>query len=517
MTFEYTVYIWPLIISATILSALWLFTFRHRQERTARIFLVLLTALSIWVIGFIFEIMGVELETKILLANLQFLGLTWNAFLFLLLVIAFTGRGKNLKFFLVILGMLTVTTNLLIWTNDLHHWFRQNPWLDTTTGPFLILVNDYGPWFNYVHIPISYISHLLSLIILLRAWRFSAKPFRSQITALILSLFIPLIVDGLYVVGISPIPNFNFAPAAFSISGFLMAWALFYHHLFDLVPLANDLVVANLITGIIVLDLQDRVISMNASAQKYIEIATAAAIGQPVGDILSVWDDLNTDETPIQSAQLSYATINTKHHYDITLSSVRNQRDQLIGKIITISDTTEHFKLFKEIEVLAGTDDLTGVYNRRNFLEIFKNKLNIAQHNQSPLAFMMFDIDDFKLFNDQYGHAAGDKILLAVTIACQACLRENDLIGRYGGDEFIILLPKTEPDAASQIAERIYQAINTLVIDIDQQTISITISLGVVKHTAQTAPTTEQLMSLADQAMYQAKEKGKNRIVEFLI
>ncbi len=164
MSFTYTPYALPFIVSSLITIALYFFIHPYRNEVATKVFGGLLISIFLWSAGFVCEIMGVELSTKILFANIQFLGITAIPITFLALARNITGRGQKLRFILYVLAVFYVVTNILIWTNDLHHWFRQNPHLDTTSETFTILVNDYGFWFYYVQVPIYYSASLITLL-----------------------------------------------------------------------------------------------------------------------------------------------------------------------------------------------------------------------------------------------------------------------------------------------------------------------------------------------------------------
>lgn len=515
MTFAYTPYTLPFVVSSIIIIALWLFTFPYRHEASTRAFWGLLLTVFIWTAGFIFEIMGNELQTKLLFANIQFLGITAIPIAFLTLTMQITARGQKLKYLIYVLGAFFLIANTVIWTDGFHHWFRQNPHLDVNSGPFPILVNDYGFWFYYIQTPIFYSIHLITLVLIVQAWIFAAKPYRSQAGILLVSFIIPLLVDAMYVLGITPIPNFNYTSAAFSFSGILIAFALFQYRLFDIVPMANDLIVRNFSEGVIVLNHNNRLIEINPSACQIIRVSPKEAIGGSAENILWFAKDL----APNPKNDQKVITIHregldgNKQYYDLTTTKIKNRRGIMVGTLITIQDVTERQRSLMETRILATTDSLTGAFNRRHFFELLETELTRASRFSTPLAVIMFDIDDFKHFNDKYGHAIGDEILIIVTRTCQANLRNLDSLGRHGGDEFVILLPHANSTLAAYVAKRLCRLISEIIVMKNEQQISVTVSIGVVGYHGHEKITADKLLQTADKAMYQAKENGKNQAV----
>jgi len=182
--------------------------------------------------------------------------------------------------------------------------------------------------------------------------------------------------------------------------------------------------------------------------------------------------------------------------------------------INAIQDITERKRLQAEIERQAHTDFLTGLANRRYFMEQAEIELARAIRYRSPLSITMMDIDYFKRINDTYGHKVGDTALQKLSLICQATLRESDLIARIGGEEFAILLPETDAQMAAEAVERIRESIAATDITLeDNQTFRITVSIGVVTLKEGTA-TLDTLLRLADAALYEAKRSGRNRICE---
>ncbi len=160
--------------------------------------------------------------------------------------------------------------------------------------------------------------------------------------------------------------------------------------------------------------------------------------------------------------------------------------------------------------VLARTDSLTGLVNRRHFLELAEHELAVAQRYGLPLSVMLFDIDGFKSINDSLGHPAGDEILLAVSRRAGRQLRSADVLARYGGEEFIVLAPESTAQSAAVVAERIRKAIAEEGVPTSAEPVAVTISLGVSEIHSE-SDSLEELIRRADQALYDAKRMGRNR------
>jgi len=171
----------------------------------------------------------------------------------------------------------------------------------------------------------------------------------------------------------------------------------------------------------------------------------------------------------------------------------------------------ENARLFDEVQQLAITDSLTGLYNRRHFFELAALEFDRARRYQRPLSALMLDIDHFKQVNDTYGHTIGDQVLRAVAERCRKHLRKFNVLGRYGGEEFVALLPETEPANARLVAERLRQGIADLPIDTERAVIAITISVG-VGGLDEECLALECLLERADWALYAAKQAGRDRV-----
>jgi len=165
----------------------------------------------------------------------------------------------------------------------------------------------------------------------------------------------------------------------------------------------------------------------------------------------------------------------------------------------------------RELKQMADRDSLTGVYNRRAFLVLLDQLTHYAQRMNFPVSVLLLDLDHFKRINDTWGHQRGDQALCHVVGIAQQCLRDGDVIGRLGGEEFAIALPNASQAEAQQIASRLRMAMAAQPLHHAELTLPLTASIGVASWLGGESP--DSLVNRADAAMYQAKSQGRNRIV----
>ena len=185
---------------------------------------------------------------------------------------------------------------------------------------------------------------------------------------------------------------------------------------------------------------------------------------------------------------------------------------------ILIEDVTDvcHYqgqlqKALEELAQMSRIDGLTQVYNRRHWQESLEQEFAKAKRHSKSLSLVMLDLDYFKLLNDNYGHQCGDMVLIEVSKLIGSLLRVEDIFGRYGGEEFAIILPETDLSGAIELAERICSAVAKKSLEYNGEEINVTISLGVAQLGNKEA-SYEGLISQADSALYQAKAEGRNKV-----
>ena len=183
------------------------------------------------------------------------------------------------------------------------------------------------------------------------------------------------------------------------------------------------------------------------------------------------------------------------------------------GKVVFMaSDISERVQLYQEVQRMADQDVLTGCVNRRHFMALASQEIQRCLRYRRPLSLLMMDIDHFKNFNDQYGHQTGDEVLRNLVMLCQKQLRNVDTLGRYGGEEFVVLMPETPAEGAMLASERLRDKIEKMKITTTDGNLSITVSMGLasLERGFDETSTLDTLIKCADTALYAAKAAGRN-------
>lgn len=291
-------------------------------------------------------------------------------------------------------------------------------------------------------------------------------------------------------------------------------------------------------SGILLLDLELRIVNWNRFLAVHTNQKLADVKGKSIFDVFPElpkrWFERKVAAV-VQLSTPSFCSWQQRHHLfefphnrPITTDShfmaqnctilPHNQQGQLAGICILIEDVTDvcHYQskleeTMQELELATRIDGLTRIYNRKHWEEALAAEFSRTRRYNNELSLIMFDLDHFKRLNDTYGHQGGDLVLIETAARVSESLREADVFGRYGGEEFGIILPETGAFGAAGVAERIRKAISLKSVQFEGKEINFSASIGIASiHSEQTRY--EDLISEADAALYQAKSSGRDRV-----
>ncbi|WMD18739.1 biofilm regulation diguanylate cyclase SiaD [Achromobacter seleniivolatilans] len=243
-------------------------------------------------------------------------------------------------------------------------------------------------------------------------------------------------------------------------------------------------------------------------------LADPAYAGHPLREALdALWQYTAEQMSRIERVtQLSDAYQSMAHERELGLCDQFDRQLRRLSRIARISDHYQNMMrdLNAALEETSSRDPLTSLLNRRALMEMIKQEVQRASRSGESFVVAMLDVDHFKAVNDQHGHETGDRALVELAGALVQSLREYDLCGRWGGEEFLVLLPNTQPDAAQHVMDRLVGAVRGLAVQASDDVLRLTVSIGMAHH--QLGETFSETLSRADQALYLAKQDGRDRV-----
>lgn len=498
-----------LLFTAMIMVYIVAWTQLRSRINAAREFSWIMSAVVIYTVGYAIEITRNDLPGILAAIKLEYLGLALTPALMLIFALRFIGK-KLSKIGVALVFIVPMITMALVFTIEYHEFYYIRP--KVIQGIlFPTLVFERGVWY-YINLAyLQIVSALASVLLIVHLFRVGAK-YRKQAVMIAVGSLIPLLANAVYQLGLTK--NIDSAPFSFFLTGLIISIALFKFGLFELVPAARELAIDSIKDGFLVFDRQGRLQDLNSAAW-----LLPGARELKVGDRLPQANSLAKELHPLLTGQINWIdfSVNTEKngslYFHATSHPILTKTGAPGGTALLISDVTEAAELVKQLNQLASTDELTGALNRRSLIQLSENELTNASRQRDPVGIIMIDLDHFKNINDQFGHAAGDEVLKNIAQCFKKTLRADDIFGRYGGEEFVVFLPRTDFPTTLRVAERLKHNLANWSIPVEGQIILMTASFGVLSATPGPDTHVDKLLNTADQLLYRAKANGRNQIV----
>ncbi|HWJ76502.1 MAG TPA: diguanylate cyclase [Niallia sp.] len=415
-----------------------------------------------------------------------------------------------------ILFFIPCLTFFMVATNSLHHLYYSSVQLRSDV-PFQIVDLQYGPFF-YVHYLFSFFCFAICAFTLLSHLKRASSRFIFQMLVMVAGSIYPIILGYLL--------SNDFSPYGIDLGPLSLVGACGFHFIafktynkFQVTPIFRDTIFETMKEGIIVINPNGIILDYNRAMLSIIPTLHSNVIGKSLNEVLLENEQLLTIFNNGRDCDYEKKHNQKKIYHQVHFSDVEDQKSAKIGQIVSFVNITEKIELQIKLRQLASIDGLTNIYNRSYFLEKAEAILKTFTKHGGHISLIMFDIDYFKSINDMYGHETGDNILCHVAKIAKESIRKTDIIGRYGGEEFIILLPNTTLEDAYDISNLIRMKISENITLVNSTKIHTTISLGVshmyIKPNEREV-SIQGIMRETDQALYAAKRNGRNNVQKFV-
>ncbi len=500
----------PSLLSSALILVLFVTIWDKRQLAVVKALYALLASIFIWVFFRFLIILQDQYAVKLFLSKLQYSGIAFTGVTWLIFTLVATKQTKYLNHKTILLfSVIPAITFLLALTNEYHHLIWEN-----IEFSGIAVQAEHGKWF-VVHIVYSWLLiGIATVLATVQYFRYRKK--RSEFIAIIIAPLLVTLTNVNRIMGWVDMGELDTVSIAFTFSVVMFSWVVIKNNYLYMAPVALRAMVKNMQDAIIILDDELFIVDMNPAAEKLFAVKNTDIIARHISELFA--DNKICREVIEHSA--TELTINeTKLQALTTRYPVRLSRADgvlIVLRDITTLKNTQHMleqaqkellAANEELKILANTDALTGLANRRYFLEMLKLEMARVERYDSKLCVMLLDLDFFKKINDSYGHPAGDAVLKRVAAIIKNNARKNDITGRLGGEEFGLILPDTDLAGATVYAERLR---NMIANNYDESDIPVTASIGLVS--VKKGMQTEDILKHADNALYQSKEAGRNRV-----
>jgi|GEM_PF-778845 len=337
MHFVYTPYVLPLLVAATISLMVAVYAWVRRSTPGALVLSLMSAAIFIWVVGYSFEITGLELETKYSWGTIEYIGVAYSTYGWLIFSILYSGHGAILSRRFIALTILVPTITVLLALTTKWHGLIWSAYYLDLQGDFVNLSVTHGLWF-WIHLAYSYAMLLVGTVLFVRVlWRRHGM-YCGQVISMLIAVLAPWVGNILYFTGNSPIPYLDLTPFALTITVVALAWAIFGFRLVDITPLARDRVVDSMREGMIVLDARANIVDINNAAARMIGVSAVQTIGRTAADVFSPWSHLVERFRNVTDArdEFSVGEGAAQRRYKVRLSPLQSSQGQFVGRLIML-------------------------------------------------------------------------------------------------------------------------------------------------------------------------------------
>jgi diguanylate cyclase (GGDEF)-like protein/PAS domain S-box-containing protein len=512
---QYYLFITLAPTAAFITIAAAIYAWRRRLVPGATMLMMDLLCITGWLLSDIGELIAPTVNASLASVKFSYLFIAVSPIFWLGFALQYTGKERWVSFrYFGFFWIFSIITFILAQTNEIHRMIWSTWKVDMVNEHLkMFTAGSYGPWF-WVHAIYSYILMFSGAFLIIQQHIRSAPIYRKQSNWLVIGALTPLTFNFIYILRLIPDFQKDFSSLAFAFAGIAFAIGIFRYDLFDLMPIARNTIVENMQEGMLVIDQKGRLLDINPTARKLLLPTKDIIIGNLLEKHLpEIKHLLPKDDQASRVREFSIRRNRVLRNFEGKLSVLRDNNNKRLGYLIILQDITERKKLHQQVERLASKDSLTGLHNRRHLLELAQHEIYRSYRYKHPVSLLIIDIDYFKKINDTYGHLVGDQVLVSFSDYLKKALRNVDIIGRFGGDEFVVILPETGSETAYSTAIRLCNTTRSSPYNTVEGEVRFTLSIGISSEDdVQKDANLYSFIERANRALYRAKSLGRDQV-----
>ncbi|MBV7275705.1 diguanylate cyclase [Clostridium sp. PL3] len=515
-------YIFILFILAVTLVAISVFIFKRRNIPGVKTFIVCILLVAVWNALDAVNLLLNSMNSKIIWFGIKMAFIVYIPAVWLMTILGLMYDARNFKNKINLLLIIPTITAIVVLTLRYNNWFSYNFYLEPV-GKYKILMFSKGFWL-WINASYNYLLNAVSIGILIKSVFSRQYARKKQAIIMIIGMFFPIVTDILFIGNINIYNNLDTTSISFCISVIVGVYGMIRYKFMDIVVIAREYVFEDMNELMIVLDENKKIVDMNRKALEMLNVNISRVIGMPINQIIGEIDKYNFYDLKESSLKihLKNKILDKNADYYGSLSAIKKYKNYIVGYLILLYDITELvtaqnelkqvnnelIRLNERLYIDSIKDELTKVSNKKYITELLQNEIKNVIRNCTYLSIAMVDIDHFKKVNDNYGHLIGDKVLEKVAELINIELDVKGKVGRFGGEEFLILLPNTQLKVGYEICDKIRYKISKYKFECNK--LSITISVGITE--LKYDDNINSLIKRADDCLYRAKHNGRNRV-----
>ncbi|NLK20431.1 MAG: diguanylate cyclase [Synergistaceae bacterium] len=488
--------------------ALFLYSLKFSKGPLSSIFGLICLANAAYVAGAAMQFNSVTAEEVFFAQRIRYYGV--ESLLVLNFVFAYKVRyRKRLSPMTgLLISLIPILIMVLVNTNDFHGLFYADVKF-FEYGGHLFSKRAPGPLY-FISYTYVYFVTAFGIYAFFSGWRKSGFRLKSPYPLLLAGRVLPMLFNIIYQKGLSPF-WMDLMPVTLLLSALFYLAAIRKYKILEIGEIYGREIFSNIKEGMLLLSPSGALLEYNDSAAAVFPWLTEKNIKRPVLEL----DSRFNVEQGAREFRISQGTGDEERIYEFRLTELAEE-GELLGYLYVFIDVTDNIRLIEKLKYMADHDSLTKLYNRGRILRELEGLIAGRRYENYPFSLLMIDIDHFKNINDELGHLAGNEVLKRVAAVCVEVVAPEGMVGRYGGEEFLILLPGVSGGKAAEKAEQLRARIEGLTLFFNGRSISATISAGVMDGAVgRDNLRIDYLVSRADEAMYRAKNDGRNRVAVY--